>query len=253
MARSVTLFAFTAFMICASTTWAQDELGARMSKERIGDVRPGTYSAGDQLKFTLNHYLDRYLLRFLGDSEIYVLNVDHGSLGGRVLKYDSGATALQVSGWSAITLYTDTQPSGVPADRTGDATLPSVAPISLADMQRAAADEADHLAYAHGVHLSFIAEWPALAGNAAMRAFAFDAMQNAARGIDRFARSSAARAALAAKVGSVQLVAGGRPLVTLRGKILDVTFNPSQGFSGRASSRAIATALGEILAVPTVN
>ena len=253
MPRSVILFAFAAFMVGLGTTRAQDELGARMSQERIGDVRPGTYSAGDQLKFTLTHYLDHYLLRFLGDSEIYVLNVDHGSLGGRVLKYDSGATALQVSGWSAITLYTDNQPSGVPAERTGDAILPTVAPISLADMQRAAADEADHLAYAHGVHLSFIAEWPVLAGDAAMRAFAFDALQNAARGIDRFARSAAARAALAARVGSVQLQAGTRPVVTLRGRILNIIFNPAQGFSGRASSRAIANALSEILAVPTVN
>lgn len=253
MPKNVIRYAFTAFLICTGATRAQDELGARMLQERIGDVRPGTYSAGDQLKFTLTHYLDHYLLRFLGDSEIYVLNVDHGSLGGRVLKYDSGATALQVSGWSAITLYTDNQPSGLPAERIGDAKLPSVAPLSLADMQRAAADEADHLAYAHGVHLSFIAEWPALAGNPAMRAFAFDAMQNAARGIDRFARNPAALAALNARVGSVQLLAGTRPAATLRGRILNVTFNPSQGFSGRASSRAIANALGEILAVPTVN
>lgn len=253
MARSVTLFAGIAFMTCLSATWAQDELGARMSQERIGDVRTGTYSAGDQLKFTLNHYLDRYLLHFIGDAEVYVLNADHGSLGGRVLKYDSGATALIVSGWSAITLYTDNQPSGLPAERTGDAVLPSVAPISLADMQRAATDESNHLAYAHAVHLSFIAEWPALAGNAAMRAFAFDALQNVARGIDRFAKSAAARAALAARVDTVQLLAGGRPLVTLHGRILNITFNPAQGYSGRASSRAIANALGEILAVPTVN
>ena len=253
MLRSVTLFALTAFMICISATWAQDELGARMSQERIGDVRTGTYSAGDQLKFTLNHYLDRYLLHFIGDTEVYVLSADHGSLGGRVLKYDSGATALVVSGWSAITLYTDTQPSGLPAERTGDAVLPSVVPISFTDMQRAAADESTHLAYVRGVHLFFIAEWPALAGNAAMRAFAFDAMQNAERGIDRFAKTAPARAALAARVDTVQLLAGGRPLVTLRGKILNITFNPAQGYSGRESSRAIANALGEILAVPTVN
>jgi hypothetical protein len=41
--------------------------------------------------------------------------------------------------------------------------------------------------------------------------------------------------------------------VTLRGRILNITFNPAQGFSGRASSRAVANALGELLAVPTVN
>jgi hypothetical protein len=41
--------------------------------------------------------------------------------------------------------------------------------------------------------------------------------------------------------------------VALRGRILNITFNPAQGFSGRASSRAVANALGELLAVPTVN
>ena len=253
MRNSVIRFAIVALLSFVGSAQAQDELGARMLQERIGDVRPGTYSAGDQLKFTLNHYLDHYLLRFVGDTEIYVLNADHGSLGGRVLKYDSGATALLVSGWSAITLYTDAQPSGLPAERTGDAIMPAVVPISLADMQRAAGDEANHLTYARGVHLAFVADWPALAGNPAMRAFAFDALQNAARGIDRFAKSAAARAALGAKVGSVQLHAGARPLVTLRGRILNITFNPAQGFSGRASSRAVANALGELLAVPTVN
>jgi len=253
MRRSVIRFAFAALLTCIGAARAQDELGARMSQEPVGDVRPGTYSAGDQLKFTLNHYLDHYLLRIAGDAEIYVLNVAHGSLGGRVLKYDSGATALLVSGWSAITLYTDAQPGGVPAERTGDAVMPAVVPISLADMERAANDEADHLAYTRGVRLTFVADWPALAGNPTMRAFAFDALQNAARGIDRFAKSAAAKAALAAKIGSVELLSGARPLVTLHGRILNVTFNPAQGFSGRASSRAVARALGELLAVPTVN
>ncbi len=253
MRKSAICFAFVAMLTCIGAAQAQDELGVRMLQEPIGDVRPGTYSAGDQLKFTVNHYLDHYLLRFAGDTEIYVLNVDHGSLGGRVLKYDSGATALLVSGWSAITLYTDAQPGGVPAERTGDAVMPAVVPISLADMERAASDEANHLAYTRGVHLTFVADWPALAGNPAMRAFAFDALQNVARGIDRFARSAAAKAALVARIGSVELLSGARPLVTLRGRILSITFNPAQGYSGRASSRAVANALGELLAVPTVN
>jgi hypothetical protein len=120
-------------------------------------------------------------------------------------------------------------------------------------MERAAGDEANHLAYARSVHLTFLADWPALAGNPAMRAFAFDALQNVARGIDRFAKSAAARTALVARIGSVQLMAGSRPLVTLKGRILNITFNPAQGFSGRASSRAVANALGELLSVPTVN
>jgi hypothetical protein len=253
MPKRALLFALIAVLLSAGAARPQDQLGVRMMQERIGDVRPGTYSAGEQLKFTLNHYLDRYLLRFLGDSEIYVLTADHASLGGRVLKYDSGATALQVSGWSAITLYTDAQPGGVPAERTGDAAMPAVTFISLTDMQRAAADESAHLDYARGVRIAFLAEWPLLAGDQAVRAFAYDAMQNAARGIERFARSATARAAFAARIDTVQLLASARPLVSLRGKTLDVAYNPEQGFSGRPSSRAIARSLGRLLAVPMVN
>jgi len=253
MPKQAILFALFAILLSVVDARPQDQLGVRMMQERIGDVRPGSYSAGDQLKFTLTHYLDRYLLHFLGDSEIFVLTADHASLGGRVLKYDSGATALQVSGWSAITLYTDAQPSGVPAERTGDAMMPAVTLISLSDIQRAAADLSNHLAYARGVHIAFLAEWPLLAGDQAVRAFAYDAMQNVARGIERFCRSAAARTALAARVETVQLLASGRPLVTLRGRTLNVAYNPEQGFSGRASSRAIARSLSQLLAVPMVN
>lgn len=253
MPRSVTLFAFIAILTISGVAAAQDDIGARMSQESIGDIHTGTYSVGEEVKFSLNRYLDRYLLRFAGDPEIYVLYADHGSLGGRVLRYDSGATALQVSGWGAITLYTDAEPSGLPAERTGASSLPTVAQVSLHDMQTAADDEAKHLAYTRRVHISFSADWPALAGDPEMRAFAFDAMQNAGRGIDRFAATRAGRTALNAKVDAVQIVAGGRPLLELRGRTLDITFDPAQGFSGRASSRGIARALGLLFSVPMVN
>ncbi|MGZ5932462.1 MAG: hypothetical protein ACXWLW_09905, partial [Rhizomicrobium sp.] len=85
MPRSVTLFAFIAILTISGVAAAQDDIGARMSQESIGDIHTGTYSVGEQVKFSLNRYLDRYLLRFAGDPEIYVLYADHGSLGGRVL------------------------------------------------------------------------------------------------------------------------------------------------------------------------
>lgn len=253
MPRHVTLLALIATLAYTGAAVAQDDLSARMSLERIGDVRPGAYSAGDQFKFTLNRYLDRFLLRFANDPEIYVLYADHGSLGGRILRYDSGVTALQVSGWGAITLYTDAEPSGLPAERTGDSASPTVAQVSLAQVQTAADDEARHLAYVRHVHLKFGADWSALAGDPDMRAFAFDAMQNAARGIERFAARAAARTALAARADSVQIAAAGRPLLELRGRTLNVTFNPEQGFAGRASSRGIARGLGQLFSVPIVN
>lgn len=249
MPRSGILIALAAMLAGIGAVLAQDDVGSRMSMDRIADVHTGTYSAGDVIRFSLDRYAGRYLLRIDGDPEIYVLYANHGSLGGQVLKYDSGATAIQVAGWGAITIYTDAQPSGLPAERTGDSIAPVPSQISLADMQNAAGDEAEHLSYSRRIRLTFAADWSTLAVDPGLRALAYDTMQNAARGIDRFTTTAAARAALLSKIDSVQIVTSGKPTLSLHGKILNVTFNPAQGFAGRASSRGIARALGQLLSV----
>jgi uncharacterized protein DUF4908 len=244
--------AVIAMLAAAGLAQGQEGLGQRMSVDRIGDIDPGAYAASNGATFVLAPYAEKYLLRFANDPETFVLYVDHASLGGRVLKYDSGETALAVSGWGALTIYTDQAPGGLPADRApgGSAIAPPPA-LSLADMQKAASDEAAHLAYARGLHIAFLADWAALAGDTALRALTFDAMQNVARGIDRFAANAAARTAMAARMDSVRMIAGGRPTIALHGKTLMVTFAPTRGFEGRASSHGIARALGQLLALPT--
>lgn len=97
------------------------------------------------------------------------------------------------------------------------------------------------------LNIQFTADWNALNDNADMRAFAYDTMENAARGIERFSASNAARDAFAKRIGSVAIKPASRPTIALYGKTLVVTFNPGQGFVGRASSRAIARALGKLL------
>jgi hypothetical protein len=245
----------TALLLCllfASTAHAQDQMSARLSQERVGDVDTGTYSAGKS-SFTLDRYDDKFLLRFAGDPEIYVLYPDRASLGGRVLKFDSGAVALRVAGWGGMTLYTDGDPGGVPAERTGDSLPPSLALISLSEMEGTAEDVAEHLAYSRRVHVNFTADWNALAGDARLRALCFDAMQNTARGIERFATNDKARAAFAKKIEQVRIALGTKPIMFLSGRTLNVTFNAQTGYVGRASSRGIARALGQVLSVPTPN
>ena len=99
---------------------AEDSLSAKLESRRIGAVEPGIYQAGDNLIFSLAHWNDKYLLRFEGDPEIYVLYPASTTMGGRILKYDTNATAISVSGWGGITIYTDTNPSGLPAVRADD-------------------------------------------------------------------------------------------------------------------------------------
>jgi len=245
----------TALLLCflfAGAARAQDQMSARLSQERVGDIEPGTYSAG-RTSFTLDRYEDKFLVRFAGDPEIYVLYPDRASLGGRVLKFDSGAVVLRVAGWGGMTLYTDGDPGGVPAERTGDSLPPSLGLISLSEMENAAEDEAEHLAYSRRVHVNFTADWNALAGDARLRALGFDALQNTARGIERFASSDKARGAFAKKIDQVRLALGTKPIMFLSGRTLNVTFNAQTGYIGRASSRGICRALGQVLSVPAPN
>ena len=229
---------------------AQDSGSGGLALDRIADVQSGSYVAGDSVKFTLIAQDSDFLLRFDNDPEVFVLYPVRASFGGRVLKYDSGSTAMQVSGWGGITLYTDSAPNGLPAVRSGDA--PPIAPqqVSVHLMQSAASDEADGLVYTRQISLNFSADWSGLAADANVRTWAFDAMENTVRGLSRLAANKTARAAIASRIATVDIAQGSRPMLALNGKKLTVTFNASRGYEGRASSRAIARALAKLLKVP---
>jgi hypothetical protein len=229
---------------------AQDSIAQRLNTDRVGYLEPGTYVAADRIQFSLDALGANYLLRISGSPEIFVLYQDRASMGGRILKYDSGETALSVSGWGGLTLYVPSAPGGLPAERTGDSAMPAPYPVSLADVQSAAADEAQHLSYTHRLNVGFTANWNSLSDDPGARAFALDTMENTARGLDRFTASGAGREAIARRVDMVSLAEGPRPTITLNGRMLVVTFNPGRGYVGRASSRAIARALGTLFSIP---
>ncbi|HEY7976782.1 MAG TPA: DUF4908 domain-containing protein [Rhizomicrobium sp.] len=225
---------------------AQDAPNGKLSLERLGEIQPGTYLAGDDVRFTLVKDRDNYLLHFDNNPEVFVLYAGHASLGGRVLKYDSGETVLQVAGWGGMTLYTDAAPTGLPATRTGDGAVPMPPSVSLSDIQNAAEDEAQHLAYMRGLRLTVTADWATVSIDGATRALAFDTMENTVRGLDRFSYNAVGRELLAHRIDTVMVETAGKPTLRLKAKTLTVTFNPARGFEGRASSRAISRALGSI-------
>lgn len=224
---------------------AGDPMAARLSADKVADVETGSYSAGDNIAFSLDLYGGKYLLRFDGNPEIFALQVDRVALGGRVLKYDTGATALRVSVWGGMTLYTEAAPGGLPATRTGDfSALPHPA-VSVSDLEAALRDEASHLAYTQRISVHFAAP---MDGDAA-RALAFDSLANIDGGIGRIVANPAGHAAFVKRVQMVRLAQGDKPGVSLSGRVLTVMFDPTQGPAGRPSSRAIAVALGKVLAV----
>jgi Domain of unknown function (DUF4908) len=249
MSRRILAIAATVMLALAclfATARAQDSLEDRLTGDRIAPIQPGVYVAGDRIGFSLDQLGNEFLLRMDGTPEVFVLYANRTSMGGRVLKYDSGETAILVAGWGAMTLYTDQQPGGLPAVRNGDSIPPQPPQVSLGEMQGAAGDDTQRLAYMKRINVAFSADWNELAGDSGTRSFAFDAMGNAERGLDRFANSQAARDALSRRVGAISIQEGSRPIITLNGRTLVVTFNPGHGWEGRASSRAIARALGQM-------
>jgi hypothetical protein len=134
--------------------------------------------------------------------------------------------------------------------RTGDFTAPVLPAVSLDEVQNAAREDTGELGALDHLAVTINADWAALANNGQARAIALDAMENVARGIERFCRSAHRHDAFARRVTSVTLAMAGRPTVTLEDKILFVTFNPDLGYEGRASSRSIAFALGMLLSTP---
>src|SRR5437868_12208751 len=138
-ALAVKSLAIALALAAAAPAAAQPGFLARIFGSRLGDVQNGAYVAGDSLRFEIERAGNAFLVRFEPDPELFVLYSDHSSLGGRILKYDSGETAIRVAGWGALTLYTDQQPNGTPAIRTGDAPPLAPAPVSLQDVQYIAA------------------------------------------------------------------------------------------------------------------
>jgi hypothetical protein len=251
--RVICKAAFAAFvgtiLILAGVPVAHAQTGSladRLTMDRVGAVQPGSYTAGDKIKFVIDAAGNNYLLRFDGDPEVFAIYVDRISLGGRLLKYDSGETVARVSGWGGITLYTDHNPNGLPAVRSGDGSIVP-ASVGIDQVEAIAASEGSRLAAVRRVKITFTADWSVLENNLGMRMVALDAMENAARGIERFVKNGSAREEVVTHVNAVTLATSLKPTLSLDAKTLIVTFNPDRGYFGRASSRAIARALMIVL------
>ena len=125
---------------------------------RVSDVAAGDYSAADDVNFTILPYGDKYLLRFDDSPENFVLYGDRVALGGRELKYDTGALALKISVWGGVTLYTQDAPGGLPATRHRRRHRAARLPVSAANLATALADEESHIAYVQRLKLHFSAD-----------------------------------------------------------------------------------------------
>ncbi|HET7086850.1 MAG TPA: DUF4908 domain-containing protein [Rhizomicrobium sp.] len=246
----------------ASLAWAQPDappgvppgiasgMASRLAAERTGQVQAGVYSAGEANNFILEPYgSGKYLLRFADHAENFVLTVERASLGAKVLKYDTGTTAVRISVWGGLTLYTQDAPQGIPATYQGSRPPAATLAISANELQTAFNDEASHLTYVQNIALKFSADPAVLAADAETRGRAFDALTNAAVGIERFlAATPSARQILIKRINNVKVAEGGKPTIAISGQTLLVSFVPGEGHEGHASSLAIQQELTKLLA-----
>jgi hypothetical protein len=233
-----------------------DPMAARLSAEGAGGIAAGIYTTDasrryGSSRFVLEPYADEYLLRFDDSPEKFVLSMERGVLGSKLLRYDTGAPALRVSIWGGLTLYTPDAPYGVPATREGDAPDLALTPVSASDLSAAMQDESSHLAYVQNIALDFAADPSVLKADGETRAVAFDTLTNTVTGIERFLTAPSARQALTHRVSKVRVTEGAKPTLLIAGRDLMVSFVPGEGYDGRASSHAIAHELGKLLQVST--
>jgi hypothetical protein len=205
----------------------------------------GRYLADDQLRFMIDVENDQIRLRFLDSDEVFYLTSEPAPVGGRVLKYDTGEVALQIAQWGGLTLYTEDERGGLPAERADDETDNfQPAPVTARDVRAFALKLAQGLEQSHDFGVGFIADWEELAQGDGVRALAVDAMRNAAYALDRLARGPE-REAIAERFHLVRVAAAAEPGAKMQDGVLVVSYMPEGGPSARPSSRAISRVLAD--------
>lgn len=204
--------------------------------------RDGTYIANDKVSFTVDHQGGQVRLRFLDSDEVFYLTSEAAPMGGRVLKYDTGVVALQVTGWGGLTLYTTTASGGLPAEFVDVPMLVDPPPVSAKDMKSFAAKLAQELSTGNDFAIGFAADWDNIAPSDTLRALMCDAMRNATYALEGIAKS-AKRGVVADRLHIVRVLQGTRPGVTLQKGILAITIAPQDGNGARPSSLAIRRVL----------
>ena len=204
----------------------------------------GTYLINDIPTFMVDRREGGQVrLRFLDSDEVFYLSSEPGSLGSRVLKYDTGDVALNVAGWGGVTLYTDEIRSGIPAERQANATDFEPKPVPAKEI-KPLADRLSRELIMHGAFsIGFSADWDALARQSeTARGLAVDSLRNAAYALVQMAGETE-RSAIAANLHTVRLVEAAQPGVALEKGTLVISYAPKNGPSARPSSLAIERAL----------
>lgn len=205
----------------------------------------GHYYAGEGVEFLVDHNGEdgNARLRFVGDEEIFYLRSDPSTLGGRVLKYDTGDVALAVSSWGGVTLYTPSAPNGLPAERMSDAPSLDPEPLSAGEVQGFAQSLARTLQERENLSIGFAANWDRITRGNRIRALATDSMRNATYALAELARMAETKSEYAERIKVIRLIASNETDISVTNDTVTISINANGEPWERPSSRSIIKAI----------
>jgi hypothetical protein len=235
---------------CAFALLGGADLGARAQQPPPSRLltpttplpRAGTYTVGDTLSFIVDHHNGGVRLRFADTDEIFYLSNEAAPLGGRVLKYDTGTIALQVTGWGGVTLYTAAAQSGLPAEYADVVQNVDPTPVEGKDVKIFASRLAQELSFREDFAVGFAADWDDLARSETDRMLGCDSMRDATYALQQVAKTEK-RTAAVDKVHIVRVLRGDKAGAVYKQGVLTIIYAPKAGPAGRPSSLAIAKVL----------
>ncbi len=205
----------------------------------------GHYYAADGVEFWVDHNGEgeNARLRFVGEDEIFYLTTDPSTLGGRVLKYDTGDVALAVSSWGGVTLYTRGAPNGLPAERMGDAPPLDPEPLNAGEVQDFAQTLARTLEERDSLSIGFAANWDRISRVNRVRALAADSMRNATNALAELASVAETKSEYAERIKVIRIIASNSTDIRVIDDTVTISLNANGGPWERPSSRAIIEAI----------
>lgn len=203
----------------------------------------GRYLAGEDVEFWIDAQGDEVRLRFADNEEVFYLSSEPSTLGGRVLKYDTGDVALAVSGWGGLTLYTDEVPNGIPAELMGEAPNLDPRPVTARETQVFAAELARRLDADLNLEVGFAANWDRISRGNRVRTLATDVMRNASYALANLSVNPELKTQTASTVRVIRIVPADAPAVKVENDVVTISFDANGDASDRPSSRAIREAI----------
>ncbi len=205
----------------------------------------GHYYAAEGVEFLVDHNGEdgNARLKFVGDDEIFYLSTGPSTLGGRVLKYDTGDVALAVSSWGGVTLYTRSAPNGLPAERMGDAESLDPEPLSPGEVQGFAQRLARALEERDNLSVGFAANWERISRGNRVRALAADSMRNATNALAELSGMAETKSAYAERIRVIRVIASNATDISVVNDTVTISLNANGQPWERPSSRSIIEAI----------